>query len=216
MQIKKIISLTLFSFIGVSFVCANENTLSTIKDTDASYKREIGYQFCELYAKKEKNQKGNSLSNDLLQEQIVQQIMNDNELIQIIFSGKASDDVIIHALQEGCFDFLAEEILRLTLENVELYSHLDRCHTPFDREKLKTAQPNFDFSEYDKKMCNEAQLAYRNNIEQTVEKFAEATQPLITLLDLLGLADRKIELEKKLSRLFNVNDEVDIEHGGEL
>lgn len=218
MNTRKLIFLITFSFIGLSCICANENPISFIKNRNDINARSLGYHFCKLTVKEEKTfieKLQDSLSLSTSEEQAIAKIIkSDERVMQLIFSGKASEDPFIREIQEGCFDFLSEEILPQLLEFTQLFSNVDKCHTLAEREEIERSNPDFDFSDYDKHMCNETQLLLRNNAKQIIEKYDDATRHPIKLMYSLGLTDRIAELEQKATSLFY--EDADNTHKKEL
>lgn len=222
MKIKKITSVILFLIIGLYFVFASESAISTIINSNIQNVRQVGYELCKIYIKKDK-----SYVETLLyyawgikpEENIAKNLMKDRYLLSEIFSGKGSDDPVVKELQEGCFDFLTEEFFLHTKEFLEM--NLDEnflkklnCWPAEKIEEKKSKEPEFDPYSLNIQACNMSQLSLLDDFGKLAEKNANATIFQYKLMKLLGLTDRIQEFKQKiedLKREYGLIDVDDIE-----
>lgn len=188
MNTKKLISVILFSIMGLSVVCANESTVAIIKNSKTGNVRAIGSELCKIYTHESKGYL--ETLNDYIwgikpEEAVAKELMKDADLLRVIFSGEASDDQIINELKEGCFDFLSEKILpqvnNYFFTLVENEDALD-CNTPEVLEKLKSQGFNGSYFE----TCNETQILLHNQLKKDIQPLQFQSK----LIVLLGLSDR--------------------------
>lgn len=191
---RKIKSIIIFFIAGLSFVNANENALSILENSKVDTRR-VGYELCKIYTQKNKSFFENWLYRIKPEEEIARELKNDANLNSAIFSGHASDDPLIKDLQEGCFDFLLEEVedflfnghfLKILQERVDILS----CQDP--KELIIKVEPIAD----DIELCNESQLELREKAGLSSKVF------YFKLLKLLGLSDRSEVLKQKTKEYY--------------
>lgn len=176
---------------GISFVCGNESILETIKDSNVKNVRKVGYELCKNFINKDNSYFGNILKYiwDIeLEEKISRDFLQDVNWQRTIFLGKASDNQIIKELQEGCFDYLEEEVLSDYTDFLKLYS---RCI------EIASSEKDLVVSEkYRRKFYN-----ILNGVKSRKEKKGEEILYAYEFLVGLGLEDRLSEFEEKTKKI---------------
>lgn len=229
MKIKKIISVIFFSIMGLSFVYANESIISIINDSKIEDVRKVGRELCPVFVHKEKGymrQIQDFLFGMTPEEKVAISLYEiaktDAEVTNSIFSGKASDNKIIRELQEGCFDFLAEEALSLVHGLNETITNFNEtlltlatihCIDPSSSKTIRNRDfiRNSDFEDYKISLlpCTEKQLDSHNILTET----ASIAMHYEKLIHLLGIEEDRIEtLNKKATAIyFPYQNEEDME-----
>lgn len=183
MNINKLTSIIVFSFIGFSFASANEDSISTIKNSNVENIRGLGYELCKLYTKHDHKSYLESLRDYVLgiqlEEKLARKLMKDHDLQEEIFSGKKSADPIINELKEGCFDFLDEELFLHAKDFLEIYSNASDVFNDL--------------------ICLSEE--HMENLHNQIEKIQNASAFPYKLMTLLGLTDRIMELQQKAEDL---------------
>lgn len=222
MKMKKIISVILFAFTGLSFVYANESVVSIIKESEVEDVRKVGYELCRFFTQKEKgyiHRIKDYLFGMEPEEELALKLKNlslmnkDIDMIKTIFSGKASDNLMIRDLQKGCFDFLSEEVISLahnlnatlTESNETLTATVTM--TCIDSSNNQTMRGiaysddniNYEFNNSNLSSCSNNQLNLHNAFNTTYPSISYYNK----LIELLGIEEsEKDAFDEKLSAIF--------------
>lgn len=229
MKNKKIISVIFFSIMGLSFVYANESIISIINDSEIEDVRKVGRELCSFFVHKEKSymrQIQDFMFGTTPEKKIAISLYEVArkypEVTSSIFSGQASDNKIMRDLQEGCFDFLTEEILSLAHGlNETITSHNEtllsiatiHCIDPSSNKTIRNRDfiRDSDFEDYKISLlpCTDKQLNSHNTLTETASVGIHYGK----LIELLEIEEDRIEtLNKKLSAIFfPYQDEEDME-----
>lgn len=195
--------------IGISFVCADESSISIIKNNEANNIRKIGYELCKIYTFKRKEFL--EIFRDYIwgitpEEAAANELMKDANLLKDIFSGKISDNQTINELKEGCFDYMAERLLwhyfelKRTLNNII-------CHKNEDIEKLKLmGYKLYDGVDSEAGNCVRILGELRNEMQNVIMARLEGK-----LIRYLSLTDRLNEFQKFLEQQNNIQIDEEIE-----
>ncbi|PWU04584.1 MAG: hypothetical protein C5B43_04365 [Verrucomicrobia bacterium] len=170
---KKLIFVIVFVFIS-SLIFGNEKSVLRIRDSGVENIRRVGYELCRLYTKNDKSywEKFKDSLWDDEEENLARKLAMDSELQNSIFCGKASEDWIIHKLQDGCFDFFIEDVESHFTEFFTVFSAAYKCMTPDD--------------------------IYKETMEKTHDEIYFPGKLMLQL----GRPERFAEFNKKLARSF--------------